>query len=112
MQLPKVPIEKINKMPLAYALMIVGGLLGIVATKYFDKNTEVIAAYKEENANLKAENKVLKLEGQANTKFWQDKYVGSLEKAQELQRKQDSTNSAILHKPNQDLLKALRNKKR
>lgn len=112
MTIPRVPIEKVNKMPLAYALMIVGGLLGIFITKFLDKNTEVIATYKESNKILEARNAYLIKNCDSVARFWQGKYVGSLERAAELQRIKDSTNSAILHKPNMELIKAIKNKRR
>lgn len=111
MTFPKVPIEKINKMPLAYALMIVGGLLGIFATKFFDNNEAVIKAYKAENADLKSDIRVLNRKCDSVALFWQNRYVGSLEKAQELQRKKDSTDHATLTKPNRDLLRAIKKRR-
>lgn len=111
MQIPKIPIEKINKMPLAYALMIMGGLLGIVASKYFNNNEKVIEAYKLENASLRAENALKDRKCDSVAGFWQSKYVVSLEKQTERQRKQDSTDKATLRKPNRDLLKIIKTKK-
>lgn len=97
-------------MPLAYALMIVGGLLGVVATKYFDKNTEIIEAYKVENGTLKLEKRAAYKNCDSLVGFWRDKYLAGVEYAVELQRMQDSTNRAALNQPNKQLLKVLKRK--
>lgn len=110
MALPKVPIEKVNKMPLAYALMIVGGLLGIFATKFFDNNEKVIEAYKIENATLKLEKRAAYKNCDSLVGFWRDKYLAGVEYAVQLQRLQDSTNRAALNQPNKQLLKVLKRK--
>lgn len=102
--IPNIPIEKVSKMPLAYALMIVGGLLGVFVHKYFDNSTEVIKSYVSKSIADEKEKENLKKEAL----FWQGKYVGSLEKTKELQDKQDSTNRATLQKPNTELLNTIK----
>lgn len=101
-------IEKVNKYPLAYALMIVGGLLGIFATNFFNKDKEVIAAYKAQHtADQNKLNESAK-NCETNTNFWRDKFLVVYTDL----RKQDSIARATLQKPNQELTKAIQIKKR
>ncbi len=101
--IPNVPIEKVNKMPLAFALMIVGILLGFFVNKYIASNNNEVTSLRTENVNCNNE-----------VQFWRDKYVGSLERISAQKAKQDSLNEAThvkLSEPNKTLLKAIKKAK-
>jgi len=106
MSIPKEPIEKVNKFPLAYALMILGGLVGIFANKMFDSSANEIKGLKEQNTAL-----IKQLsEKETNILYWQNRYLNQVEYSVNQQRKQDSLNRAILQQPNREFTKAIKHR--
>lgn len=106
MEAKKEQIEKVNKFPLAYALMILGGLVGIFANKVFDSSDSRIEALEAEKKQLQITVSYYDKKCDSVVNFWQNKYFKQIEYSLEKERRQDS----ILQKSNQALTKAMKNK--
>ncbi len=101
-------IEKVNKFPLAFALIILGGLVGVFSNKLFDSSDQQLKDKDNTIFNLNAQLVEKDKNCSIEITFWKLRYLNQLEYSANQMKKQDSMNRIKLEKPNRDLSKVIK----
>lgn len=96
-----------QKFPWGFIMVLMGGLLGSLSSKYFSKDAQQISTLQNQVIDLKNEKFNAEKDCAIEAALWRDKYLKVVEYSVFLQRQQDSTNRAKLQAPNRELIKAI-----
>jgi len=100
-----------QKFPWGFIMVLLGGLLGSLSSKYFSKDAQQIKTLQDLVIELRKEKTDEGTGCLIEVALWKNKYLNIVEAAYNQKRLDDSTNRVKLQLPNRQLIEAINKSK-